>query len=75
MRGISAGKKDLIMDAAPEVNPAMQPAFEINQSGSHTLQSRDFEDPETLRTSLIEAAVKAVAEGSGPRLQRSRLWP
>ena len=44
MRGTIAGKRDVIVDAAPEVNPAVQPAFEINQSGSHTLQSRDFED-------------------------------
>jgi hypothetical protein len=73
MRGTIAGKRDVIVDAAPGVNPTMQPAFEANQSGSHTLQSRDFEDPETLRTRLIEATVKAVAEGSGPRLKRSRL--
>jgi hypothetical protein len=72
MRGTFAGKGDVIMDAAPGVNPTMQPAFEISQSGSHTLQCRDFEDLETLRTRLIEATVKAVAEGSSPRLQRSR---
>jgi hypothetical protein len=51
----------------------VQPAFEIGQSGSHTLQSRDFEDPETLRTSLIEALVEALADGSAPRLTQSRL--
>jgi hypothetical protein len=61
------------VDAAPVVNPATRPAFEIDQSGSHTLQSRDFEDPETLRTRLIEATVQAIGEGSGPRLERSRL--
>jgi hypothetical protein len=73
MRGTIAGKRDVIVDAGPNVNPAMQRAFEINQSGSHTLQSRDFKDPETLRTRLIEATVQAIAEASGPRLKRSRL--
>jgi hypothetical protein len=73
MRGTFAGKRDVIMDASSEIKPRMQPAFEINQSGSHTLQSRDFGDSETLRTRLIEATVQALADGSGPRLQRSRL--
>jgi hypothetical protein len=73
MRGTTAGKRDVIMDAAPEVNPKVQPAFEISQSGSHTLQSRDFGDTEDLRARLIEATVQALAEGSGPRLSRSRL--
>ena len=73
MRGTTAGKGDVIVDAAPGVNPAVQPAFEVDQSGSHTLQSRDFGDPEGLRARLIEATVEAVAAGSGPRLTRSRL--
>ena len=75
MRGTIAGKRDVIVDAAPEVNATLQPAFEINQSGSHTLQSRDFEDAQDLRARLIEATVQALADGSGPRLPRSRLWP
>jgi hypothetical protein len=74
MRGTIAGKAEVIVDAAAEVNPAVRPAFQIDQSGSHTLQSRDFEDPEILRARLIEATVEAVADGSGPRLCRSRLW-
>jgi hypothetical protein len=51
----------------------MQSAYELSESGSHTLQSRDFEDAEALRARLIEAAVEAVAAGSDPRLTRSRL--
>jgi hypothetical protein len=72
MRGTFAGKAGVVVDAAAEVNPPVQPAFEINQRGSHTLQSRDFEDPETLRARLIEATVQAIADGNGPRLTRSR---
>jgi hypothetical protein len=72
MRGTIGGKGDVIVDAAPEVNPRVQPAFEFNQSGSHTLQTRDFGDTQDLRARLIEAAVEAVAAGSGPRLPRSR---
>ena len=60
------------MDAAPEVNPGAQPAFELNQSGSHTLQTGDFGDTQELRARLIEATVEAVAAESGPRLARSR---
>ena len=60
------------MDAASEANPATQSAFEINQSGSHTLQSRDFEDMRELRARLIDATIEAIADGSGPRLARSR---
>jgi hypothetical protein len=74
MRGTIAGKGDVILDAAPELNSTVQPAFEINECGSHTLQSRDFEDTKGLRASLIEATVQAIAEGSGPRLRQSRLW-
>jgi hypothetical protein len=75
MRGTIAGKSDVVMDAAPDVNAAAQPAVEINQSGSHTLQSRGFAETEDLRARLIEAAVEAIADGSGPRLYKSRLWP
>ena len=73
MRGTIAGKGDAIVDAATEVNAAVQPAFEINQRGSHTLQTRDFADTQDLRARLINATVEAIAEGSGPRLRRSRL--
>jgi hypothetical protein len=61
------------MDAAVDVSSAVQPGYELNQSGSHTLQNRDFEDPETLRARLIEATVQAITDGSGPRLAKSRL--
>jgi hypothetical protein len=61
------------MNGAGEVNPAVEPAFEISQSGSHTLQSRDFGDTRDLRARLIDAAVEAIADGNGPRLARSRL--
>jgi hypothetical protein len=74
MRGTIAGKRDAIVDAAPDVNATVQPPFEINQSGSHTLQSRDFAATQDVRSRLIEATVKAIADGSGPRLHRSRLW-
>jgi hypothetical protein len=73
MRGTIAGKRDVIVDATPEAHPATQSAFEINQSGSHTLQSRDFGDTRDLRARLIDATVQAIADGSGPRLRRSRL--
>jgi hypothetical protein len=75
MRGTIAGKRDVIMDAAPKVNATLQPAFEIKQSGSHTLQSRDFDDAPDLRARLIEATVQALADSSDPRLSQSRLWP
>jgi hypothetical protein len=73
MRGTIAGKGEAVVDSAAEVNPTAQAAFEINQNGSHTLQSRDFEDAEALRASLIRATVEAIADGSGPRLKQSRL--
>jgi hypothetical protein len=75
MRGIIAGKGDVIVDTAHEVDSAVLPTFQINQSGSHTLQSRGFADTPSLRARLIEATVKAIADDSGPRLTRSRLWP
>jgi hypothetical protein len=73
VRGINEGKGDVIVDAALQVNSGAQRAYEVNQSGSHTLQSRDFEDREALRARLIEATVEAIAEGSDPRLNGSRL--
>jgi hypothetical protein len=73
MRGTIAGKAGVVVDAPAEVNPAVQPAFEINQRGSHTLQSRDFEGTQDLRARLIDATVQAIADGNGPRLRRSRL--
>jgi hypothetical protein len=73
VRGTIAGKENVITDAATQASRSVQPAFEIGGSGSHTLQSRDFEDPETLRTRLIEAIVEALADGSAPRLAQSRL--
>jgi hypothetical protein len=63
-----------MVDAAHKANGSVQPAFEIKHSGSHTLQRRDFGDAQELRARLIEATVQAIAEGSGPRLSRSRLW-
>jgi hypothetical protein len=72
VRGTVGGKGAVITDAGTRVNPAVEPAFEVNPSGSHTLQSRDSEYTETLRTRLIEATVRAIAAGSAPRLQRSR---
>jgi hypothetical protein len=73
MRGTFEGKRDLTMDAGAQVNPAVDPGYEITRNGSHTLQHRDSEDTETLRARLIEATVQAIAEGSGPRLDGSRL--
>jgi hypothetical protein len=82
MRGTIAGKRDVVVDAAPDVSAAAQPAFEVKQSGSHTLQSRGFAESTDLRARLIEATVQAIADGSGPRLHgsgprlhKSRLWP
>jgi hypothetical protein len=68
MRGTIAGKWDVITDTAAEVNPPVQPTYDIGQSGSHTLQSRDSGDLKDLRRRLIEATVQALADGSGPRL-------
>jgi hypothetical protein len=73
VRGITAGKTGVTMDAGMRVNATADPGYEITQNGSHTLESRDFEDRETLRARLIEATVDALADGSGPRLPRSRL--
>ena len=61
------------MNAAPAVDAAVPPAFEVKPRGSNTLQSRHFADTQDLRARLIEATVQAFAEGNGPRLQRSRL--
>jgi hypothetical protein len=68
VRGTIGGKGDVIVDSATRVNPATEPGYEINQSGSHTLQSKDRDHGETLRTRLIEATVEALADGSAPRL-------
>ena len=43
MRGTIGGKGAVIMDAGARVNPAVEPAFEVDPNGSHTLQSRDSE--------------------------------
>jgi hypothetical protein len=72
VRGTIGGKGDAIVDAALHLNSGVQGTYEISGSGSHTLQSRDVEDAETLRTRLIEATVEALADGSNPRLMRSR---
>jgi hypothetical protein len=61
------------MDATTDVNCAVQRLFAVSHAASHTLQSRDFADTQALRAELIEATVKAIAEGSGPRLGGSRL--
>jgi hypothetical protein len=61
------------MDATLQVNSTVRHGYGLNQSGSHTLQSRDLEDTEALRAKVIEATVQAIAHGSGPRLGRSRL--
>jgi hypothetical protein len=52
---------------------AVEPAFEVSETGSHTLQDRDFCHTDALRARLIEATVHAIADGSAPRLVRSRL--
>jgi hypothetical protein len=74
MRGTIEGKKDVILDTAGDANPAEQPAFEVNPGGSNTLQSRNSESTEALRASFIEAMVRALADGSAPRLAQSRSW-
>ena len=63
-----------MIDAGMRVNSALDPAHEINRSGSHTLQKRDREQAEALRASLIEATVEALADGTDPRLAGSRSW-
>jgi hypothetical protein len=52
---------------------AVEPAFGVSETGSHTLQDRDFRRTEALRARLIEAIVEAIFDGSAPRLVRSRL--
>jgi hypothetical protein len=73
VRGIIEGKGNVVADGAVPVNAAAQSAYEISRSGSHTLQSRDFEYTETLGPKLIKGTVEAIANGSGPRLPQSRL--
>jgi hypothetical protein len=72
MRGTVGGKGDAVVDSGAEVNPAAQRAFEVHPSGSNTLQSRDSGSGETVRATLIEATVDAIAVGSAPRLHQSR---
>jgi hypothetical protein len=72
MRGTIGGKRNAVTDAVAGVNRAMEPPFEVSLGGSNTLQGTDSEAPESLRASFIEATVKAIADGSGPRLDRSR---
>jgi hypothetical protein len=74
MRGIIEGKADVVLDAAAAAEPAVQPTFEVDAGGSNTLQSRDSESTETLRARFIEATVRAMGEGSGPRPSQSRSW-
>jgi hypothetical protein len=45
----------------------------VSRRGSHTLQNRDRVHDETVRARLIEATVEAIADGSSPRLETSRL--
>jgi hypothetical protein len=73
VRGTIRGKRDVIMDAAVRVNPAVHPANGVSQSLSHTLQRRDSESIASLRARLIDATVEALSEGSAPRLCRTRL--
>jgi hypothetical protein len=72
VRGTIGGKEDVIVNAEMRVNPRVVPAYGIDQSGSHTLQRTAFQGTEALRARLIEATVEAIADGSGPRLHRSR---
>jgi hypothetical protein len=72
VRGTVGGKGDVIVNAGMRANPRAVPGYGIDQSGTHTLQRRDFEGNEALRAKLIETTVEAIADGSGPRLHRSR---
>jgi hypothetical protein len=68
------GNLDVMLDRGMGVNTAVQPAFEISEAASHTLQKRGREHREALRAQLIEATVEAIAGGGHPRLDTSRSW-
>ncbi len=56
------------MNARIAVNRALARSYDVAPGSSNTLQSREREHPETLRSRLIEATVVAIAGGSDPRL-------
>lgn len=72
MSGKMEGKGDATMDAGVRVTRAVKPSCGLTQSSSHTLESKDSERSEVLRTRFIDATVEAIAGGSGPRLVQSR---
>jgi hypothetical protein len=74
MRGTIGGKRDVIPAATATANPVAQPALEVKPGGSNTLQSKDPEATEALRAGFVEATAGALADGSAPRLGRSRSW-
>jgi hypothetical protein len=74
LRGTTEGNRGITVDATMRFNRSVKPAHELLERGSHTLQTRHFEQPDALHARLIEATVEAIAEGSAPRLSRSRLW-
>jgi hypothetical protein len=74
VRGTIGGKGDTTMDATTRVNCALQPAYGLSESGSHTLRIRDRGHADAPRASRIETTVDALAEGSAPRLSSSRAW-
>jgi hypothetical protein len=75
MRGIIGGRGDVTVDARTRVNCAVQSYYRVPQRTSHTLQNRDCQGVEALRTRLIEATVEALAATGHPRLGASRSWP
>ena len=68
------GNRDATMDASVRVDLAVQPAYELSQGASDTLQSGNRERTDALRAKLIEATLDALAEPNHPRLARS-LYP
>jgi hypothetical protein len=72
MRGISGGKGDVTAGSRKRVNRTVQPSYQLSQSASHTLQNRDCERTETLRSRAIDVTVEAIASSSHPRLAPSR---
>jgi hypothetical protein len=74
VRGIRGGNGDETMDATMQVNCAVQPYYQVDQTGSHTLQIRDRERRTAVCAKLIDTTVDTNANGSAPRLDSSRSW-
>jgi hypothetical protein len=72
VRGTTAGKGYLAMDATTRVTCPVHAAYPASQRASHTLENRDCPHAGTLRAKHIDGTVEAISSGSEPRLVRTR---